>query len=407
MACIKTFLNTMKKKNTNRVIYKFKNNKIINKPSIPLDILNLKDYNSHKLIVLGTDKKYNSIFGAFIHNVNRGPAQGGLRYWKYNSIVDFISDGLRLSEGMSRKSALSGLWYGGGKGIIGYNDLEYPNNTIARRDLFQEYGKFISSLNGIYYTAEDVGTVTDDMDNVFKNTRFVTCIGKEKGGSGNPSYYTAKGVVSSLSSITDLNEKKILVQGLGNVSQPMINMLFTKGVAKVYISEINNDKIQLFLEDCKWSNKINIINNPDDIYNIDADIFIPNALGGILNKNTIPKLKVGIICGAANNQLMDNSCAQDLYKRNIIYIPDFVINRMGIVNCANENYGRLDNDPDINKHYAYAYQYSLPNTIKNIKNIQNEKKINLHEAANILSDEYILHKHPIFPDRANNIIDTL
>ena len=119
------------------------------------------------------------------------------------------------------------------------------------------------------------------------------------------------------------------------------------------------------------------------------------------------QLKVDIICGAANNQLMDNSCAQDLYKRNIIYIPDFVINRMGIVNCANENYGRLDNDPDINKHYSDGYKYSLPNTIKNITNIQNEKKINLHEAANILSDKYILHKHPIFPDRANNIIDKL
>ena len=184
---LKSFLNTLKASGTRRLIINQQEKTLHN------TVISNSNFDKHALVALGTDRHFSALFGVFVHQVHRGPGQGGLRYWKYDSVDDVLSDGLRLSKGMSQKSALAGLWWGGGKGIVAYPDE--PKTDIARTELFQDYGIFVSSLNGTYYTAEDVGTVTQDMNDVFSSTRYVTCIDEDKGGSGNPSFYTSKNYI--------------------------------------------------------------------------------------------------------------------------------------------------------------------------------------------------------------------
>ena len=136
------------------------------------------DYEMHEGIFIQLSSKYDTLFGAFIHRTNRGQGQGGLRYWPYATLFDFLFDGLRLSKGMTHKNSLAGLWCGGGKGIMVYNPEYYKFDTKIREILYKEYGEFITSLNGAYITAEDVGTSESDMAQVFSNTRFTSCIPK-------------------------------------------------------------------------------------------------------------------------------------------------------------------------------------------------------------------------------------
>lgn len=370
------------------------------------NIINSGVFNNHQLIALSTDSRYQCIFAVFIHQVNRGPASGGVRYLQYDSLDDIVYDGLRLSEGMSRKSALAGLHWGGGKGIIAYEHNRFLCNTIARRELFEDYGKFISSLNGIYHTAGDVGTNTQDIDYIYNQTRYVSCIDIRYGGTGNPSYFTAKGVITCLKEITNLKDSVITMQGLGDVSRYMIDMLIKNDVQKIYVCDTNQDVIQQYFQDFKSSHNVYAV-KPEDIYKKPSDIFIPNALGGTINKHTIPLINARIICGAANNQLSEDKDAELLLQHRKIWIPDFIVNRMGLVNCANENYGKLHNDPEIKKHYSSTYKYSLINTIKVVHQIAMEENCTISTAANFLADGYIKQKHPIYNNRFNDIISYL
>lgn len=376
--------------------------------SIQSRIIKSNAFNNHQMVVLSTDLRYKCIFAVFVHQVNRGPAQGGLRYYNYNTLNEIIDDGLKLSESMSRKAALAGLNCGGGKGIIAYNTNSFSLNTIARRELFEDYGRFVSSLNGIYHTAGDIGTNTKDINHIYNQTRYVTCIDTKYGGSGNPSYYTAKGLITCLKTMTNLRNASISIQGLGNVSQYVIDMLLQNNVGNIYVSDINTNAIHQYFScrNSKLMSNIHVV-QPDEIYASPSDIFIPNALGGTLNKQTIPNIKANIICGTANNQLSEESDAELLAKYNKTWIPDYIVNRMGLVNCANENYGRLVNDPEIEKHYSSNYPHSLGNTLKDINRIAIEERCNLNTAANFLADSYIKHPHPIFGNRFNDIIVNL
>ncbi|MEZ4384574.1 MAG: Glu/Leu/Phe/Val dehydrogenase dimerization domain-containing protein, partial [Nannocystaceae bacterium] len=145
------------------------------------------DYHAHEGVFLEVGRESGALHGAFVHDTHRGQGQGGLRFWPYDTVAAFLSDGLRLAQGMTRKNALAGIWWGGGKGIIA-RDPEAPFRDPAyRRTLYREYGSFCCSLRGCYLTAEDAGTGPADMAEVFATNRFVTCIPPEVGGSGNPS----------------------------------------------------------------------------------------------------------------------------------------------------------------------------------------------------------------------------
>lgn len=290
-------------------------------------------FDNHEQIVFCNDKDtgLKAIIG--IHNTVLGPALGGTRMWKYNNEWEALNDVLRLSRGMTYKSAISGLDLGGGKAVI-IGDAK----TEKTPELMKKFGEFVHSLSGKYITAEDVGMVTADMDTVRSVTPHVTGISESLGGSGNPSPVTAYGVYMGMKAAAkyqfgsdNLEGKKILVQGIGHVGETLVEHL-TKEGALVQIADINESRLE------EVSKKYGVaIFRGDDLYSADVDIYAPCALGATINDDTVYKIKAKVIAGAANNQLADeNTHGPILQERGIVYAPDFLINAGGIINVYAE-----------------------------------------------------------------------
>lgn len=268
-----------------------------------------------------------------IHDTTLGPALGGCRIWNYDSEEQALVDALRLAKGMTYKNAAAGLNLGGGKTVIIANP-----ETDKTEALMRAYGRFVEGLAGRYITAEDVGSTPEDMDYVFLETDFVTGISESYGSSGNPSPFTAYGVFRAMERTAkqafgsdSLEGKKVVVQGAGSVGESLISHLVKAG-AKVTVSDINSDHLREISE--KYGVKSV---KPDEIFNVEADIFAPCAMGGIINDETIKKIKAKAICGSANNQLLDTEKHGKILKeRGIIYAPDFIVNAGGVINIAEE-----------------------------------------------------------------------
>jgi len=267
-----------------------------------------------------------------IHDTTLGPALGGLRMWNYASDEEALIDALRLSKGMTYKNAAAGLNLGGGKAVI-IGDAK----TQKSEALFRAFGRYVQSLNGRYITAEDVNTTVADMDYIHMETDFVTGVSPAFGSSGNPSPVTAYGVYRGMKAAakevygTDsLGGKTIAIQGVGNVAFNLCRHLHEEG-AKLIVTDINQEALQR-AEEAFGA----LIVAPEDIYSVEADIFAPCALGATLNDETIPQLKVKIIAGAANNQLKEDRHGDMLEERDILYVPDFVINAGVLINVADE-----------------------------------------------------------------------
>lgn len=375
-----------------------------------------RDFMKHEGWFCKVSEYYDMLLGAFVHRTNRGQAAGGVRYWDYESVESYFRDGLRLGAGMTFKNALAGIWWGGGKGVIAHNPKVDRMNPEVREKIYKEYGSFISSLNGCYVTAEDVGTSVEDMSNVFSGTRFTTCIPPEFGGSGNPSIPTARGIISGMEAALEflgsgtLEEKTVALQGVGHVGEPLVQFLFDKNVKKVVAADINPDHISAAKKkfadrnfECKLIDK-----NDLSIFGEDCDIFSPNATGAILNPQTIPMLKAKIVCGAANNQLEDmQRDGKTLHGKRIYYVPDFLTNRMGIVTCANEQYGYINNDPMIENHFSRNWEHSIFNRSVQILNESKDKNIPTSIIALKLADKLSRKNHPIFGHRGKQIIKSL
>jgi len=290
-------------------------------------------FNDHEQIVFCHDKDtgLKAIIG--IHNTVLGPALGGTRMWNYSNEWEALNDVLRLSRGMTYKSAISGLNLGGGKAVI-IGDAKADKTP----EMMVKFGEFIHSLSGKYITAEDVGTTTPDMDLIRDVTPFVTGISEGRGGSGNPSPVTAYGVYMGMKAAAkhqfgseSLAGKKVLVQGTGHVGETLIDYL-TKEGAVVVISDINEARMQEM--NAKYGAHIFA---GDDLYSADVDIYAPCALGATVNDDTIGRLKAKVIAGAANNQLAKEEVhGKMLQERGILYAPDFLINAGGIINVYGE-----------------------------------------------------------------------
>jgi len=375
-----------------------------------------RDFMKHEGLFFQVTEKYDTLLGAFIHRTNRGQAAGGVRYWNYDTMEHYLRDGLRLAKGMTRKNALAGIWWGGGKGVIAHNPQIDKYDPDIREYIYMEYGAFVSSLQGCYVTAEDVGTHVTDMANVFSKTRFTSCIPADVGGSGNPSLPTARGVVVAMEAglhfigEDGLAGKTIAIQGMGNVAEPLIEFLFEKNVAKIIATDVNANIVSKVKVKFSSKNLMATLVDPNDdsIFSAECDIFSPCATGAILNPRTIPMLKAKIICGAANNQLEDSMCDdKSLQKRGIIYIPDFLANRMGIVNAANEQYGYVNNDPFFERHLTKDWEHSIYQTALNVLNQSKESGETTCQVAIRIADELSLQKHPIFGHRGQQIINSL
>lgn len=367
-----------------------------------------RDFARHEAVFFERERRgLDTIFTAFVHDTRRGLAQGGLRLWKYDSMTDLLSDGLRLSQGMTRKNALAGLHWGGGKGIIalppsapGVEAYKTAKYAEERKRLFEAYGRFVASLSGVYYTAEDMGTVTTDMNVLLANNRFTTCVGEDRGGSGNPSAHTAWGVFKSMQAAwqhlrgtDELNGVRVAVQGAGNVGAPLIEKLHQAG-AKLIIGEFEpaiREKVRAQFPDAE------VLDDHGKIFDADAEIFAPCARGNVLNPDTIARLRVRLVCGAANNQLGDPHDAELLHQKNILYVPDYVCNRTGIMNCADEWAGHLEED------IVHATERLYPDTLKVLR-IAQEQGISPARAADDLADAAAAEPHPILGHRGLRII---
>jgi len=290
-------------------------------------------FDNHEQVVFCNDKDtgLKAIIG--IHNTVLGPALGGTRMWQYANEWEALNDVLRLSRGMTFKAAITGLNLGGGKAVI-IGDSKNEKTP----ELMKRFGEFIHSLSGRYITAEDVGMETADMDLVREVTPYVTGISEDKGGAGNPSPITAYGVFMGMKAAakykfgTDiLEDKKVLVQGIGHVGESLVENLVNEG-ASVIIDDINEERLE------EVSNKYGVsIYRGNDIYSEDIDIYSPCALGATVNDDTIYKIKAQVIAGAANNQLANEDIhGRILKERGIVYAPDFLINAGGIINVYAE-----------------------------------------------------------------------
>jgi leucine dehydrogenase len=297
-----------------------------------MEIIEKVTNTDHERVLFARDAEsdYRGIIA--IHSTALGPAVGGTRFWNYATEEEALTDALRLSRGMTYKTALLGLPFGGGKSII-IGD----NKTPDREALFRAHGRFVDTLRGRYITAEDVGTSPADMEIVRLETRHVAGL---SGLSGDPSPYTARGVFRAMQAATkflwntdDLAGVTVAVQGCGHVGYHLAKMLHTTG-AKLVVTDVDDRSVTRVREEFDAE-----IVQPNEIFSVRADIFAPCALGGVINDETIPELKAQIIAGAANNQLLDERHGEMLGERNILYAPDYVANAGGVLNGCVELLG--------------------------------------------------------------------
>jgi leucine dehydrogenase len=269
-----------------------------------------------------------------VHSTVRGPALGGCRMWRYDDSASAVADALRLSRAMTYKAACAGLPLGGGKGVIMLADGAPQGH--ARRDVLLDFGETVDAVEGAYITAEDVGTSSRDMTVIAQATKHVSGLAQSRGGSGDPSPYTALGVQAAVLAScerafgdTSLKGRSVAVVGLGSVGLRLARLLH-RGGAKLVVADIDEGRrAEADKLGARWT-------TPDQALTAAVDVLAPCALGGMLNEETVPRLQAPVIAGAANNQLADDSVADLLARRDILWAPDFVANAGGIINISVE-----------------------------------------------------------------------
>lgn len=317
-----------------------------------------------------------------IHDTSLGPALGGVRIFPYQSSREALTDVLRLSRGMTYKSAVAQAGFGGGKSVI----IADPR-TERKKELLKAFGAAVDGLEGGYICAEDVGCSPEDVMVIRESTQYVVGLPHEK-SSGNPSPFTAWGtfrgiqaVLKSLDGNDSLQGKVIAIQGMGSVGTFLADYLFWAG-AHLIVSDIDPRKTE------KLSAKYGAtIVSPEEILYVSCDVLAPCAMGGVLHKESISRLQCRAIAGAANNQLLEEADGDRLMQRGILYAPDFVINAGGLINVSVE----LDKEG-----------YSALSARRKVDQIQSElitifalakkKGISTQSAVNAIVEERLKHR---------------
>ncbi|NIR31585.1 MAG: Glu/Leu/Phe/Val dehydrogenase [Gammaproteobacteria bacterium] len=302
-----------------------------------MSVFNAPAFDDHEQVVFCHDGSAGLQAIIAIHNTNRGPSLGGCRMWAYASEQEALHDVLRLSKGMTYKSAMAHLDLGGGKSVIMGNPRQDKNERLLRA-----LGRYVDTLGGRYIIAEDAGTSVEDMKAIGEATRHVVGIADKvtgEGGtrSGDPSPATAYGVFIGLRAAVkhrlgrdDLDGLKVAVQGVGHVGYKLAKQLHEAG-ARLWVSDIYDDEAQRAARDLGAA-----VVPPEHAYDQEVDVFAPCALGAVINDDTLPRMRAKVIAGAANNQLAEDRHGEELMRRNILYAPDYVINAGGLIDVAYE-----------------------------------------------------------------------
>jgi leucine dehydrogenase len=329
----------------------------------------------HEQLLLSHDPSCGYFGIIAIHDTTLGPALGGTRFWQYESTESAITDALRLARGMTYKSAVAGINLGGGKSVI-IGD----NKRTDREAPFRAHGRFVETLNGRYITAEDIGTSPADMEHIKLETDHVAGL---LGLSGDPSPVTAYGVYVGVKAAAKdrwgsdaLAGRTVAVQGAGKVAYYLCRHLKSEGV-KIIVTDIDQEKVKRVVAETGARAVA-----PDVIYDQAADIYAPCALGATINDDTLRRLKVEIIAGAANNQLAENRHGDELESRGILYAPDYVINGGGVINV----YGEIHRWP---AERAQKKAGEIYDTLLRIFEIARQERIPTYRAADRLAEQRI------------------
>ena len=266
-----------------------------------------------------------------VHSTARGPAAGGCRMWPYATAAEALEDALKLSRAMSYKNAMADLQLGGGKSVI-IGD----SRTQKTPALFEAFGQAVEDLGGKYWTAEDVGVSVADLTHARKRTRYVAGLEGHAAASGDPSPVTAEGVFRGVRLCVqramkrDLDGVRVAIQGVGNVGGYLARKLHAAG-ARLVLTDVNAEMLRRVAAETDAE-----IVAPSAIFDAEVDVFAPCALGGAINLDTLSRLRARIIAGGANNQLADAEAGREIFRRGMLYAPDYVINGGGIINVAGE-----------------------------------------------------------------------
>jgi len=271
-----------------------------------------------------------------VHSTALGPALGGCRMWRYESSADGARDALRLSRAMTFKASACGLDLGGGKGVICLPPGRAPGGR-TRKDLLLDFADTVNVLEGSYITAEDVGTGARDMSVIAETTKYVTGLGRRRGGSGDPSPYTAQGVEAAMRACCetvfgtpDLKRRTVAVVGAGRVGYQLARRLSRAG-AKLLVADIDDSKrVQVQkLPGATWT-------DPTSAMLAEVDVLAPCALGGVIDQVNVGRIRASVVCGSANNILAHEGLAEDLAGEGVLYAPDFIANAGGLINVSLE-----------------------------------------------------------------------
>lgn len=311
-----------------------------------------------------------------VHSTARGPAAGGCRMWPYASSAEALDDALKLSRAMSYKNAMADLDLGGGKSVI-IGD----SRTQKTPALFEAFGRAVQDVGGKYWTAEDVGVSVADLQHARKHTYYVAGLEGHAAASGDPSPVTAEGVFRGVRLCVeralkrDLGGVRVAIQGVGNVGGFLARKLHAAG-AKLILTDVNGEALRRVAAETGAE-----MVAPSAIFDADADVFAPCALGGAVSLDTLPRIRARIIAGGANNQLADAAAGVELFKRGVLYAPDYVINGGGIINVAGE-IRALEREEAFDPAWVDAKLDRLALTLEEVLDQAQRERRPTHEVAN-------------------------
>ena len=313
-----------------------------------------------------------------VHSTVLGPALGGVRMWPYASESDALRDALKQSRAMTYRTAIAGLNLGGAKAVLIGNP-----ETDKSEAVFRALGRFVGGMSDRYIATEDVGTTMDDMELIRLETSRVVGVHPENGGSGDPAPFTALGTFHGIRAClekrfgtSEVGRYSYAVQGVGGVGYHLVKLLRAQG-AKVFVTDINQERVEPLVDELRAESV-----PMHQIYDVDATVFSPCAMGGIINEDTVPRLKCKIVAGGAHNQLESNECATQLEGRGIVYAPDYAVNAGGLMNLAAE----LDGYRETRARRMAA---SVGEIVGRILELASREKIPSWQAADRLAEERI------------------
>ena len=342
-----------------------------------MDILNYMEDHGHEQLVACSEPSSGLRAYIAIHDTTLGPACGGVRIWPHETEEDAVLDVLRLSKAMTYKSAAAGLPLGGGKAII----IADPANKSEA--MLRAYGRFVDTLGGRYITTTDVGSTGQDLEFIAKETKHLTGLPERMGGSGDTSVLTGLGVYLGMKACAkevwgsdSLSGRVVAFQGFGKVAVHTTEHLLEEG-AELVATDVSETALQ------KARGMGARVVGAEEIYDVECDIFSPCALGGVLNSETIPRLKCKIVAGGANNQISGAEDGIELQRRGILYAPDYIINAGGIINVSCEIGGNYSVER------ATEIAGRIYGTMENVIRTSAKEGIPTAEAADRLAEERI------------------